>query len=461
MSKIKGLFSLLFIAVLFGGCGSSQPIPTDLQGRVYTQHNLWYYKGKSSSANYKRGTLLPVNTPVQIRKMNRKYIYITLPDKRNQKIIIVNHIKHSKLDSNALAKRYFNRNRVDLSKFTEAEQQGIRTGSIVNNMSKGAVIIARGYFLPRYTPNENMNLWVYPNREKIYFKDGISVPPQVQAASSRQGFAPRTAAAPTPHASLASQYAQIKRMDYNFVKAKKKNYDSFVLAIGINKYADATPVEYADVSAMAFADLAETTLGVPKENIITLYNDEATSGQLKSKIELIKELADKNGDIYIYFAGHGVPGKDGASYMLPQDMTADAIHLEPNLKLENIYKKLNTAKAKNVFVFMDSCFSGRDDKGALLYQGVAPVLRTKKTSLTGKKITVMTAGQSTDFANDHKKKKQRMFSYYLIKELSDGSRDLNKAYSNVRNKVKRASLMKGLGYKQVPQIYGNTASPLY
>ena len=142
-------------------------------------------------------------------------------------------------------------------------------------------------------------------------------------------------------------------------------------------------------------------------------------------------------------------------------MSADSIHLEPNLKLDNIYAKLSQAQAKNVFVFMDSCFSGKDDKGGLLYKGVAPVLRTKKTVISGNKLTILTAGKSTDFANDFQAKQQRMFTYYLIKELASGSKNLNKIYPDIQSDVKRASLRKGIGYKQVPQIYGNKKVSLY
>ena len=249
--------------------------------------------------------------------------------------------------------------------------------------------------------------------------------------------------------------------EYSFKRSRPTNTDSFALVIGINKYKQNTPVEYADLSAMAFKELAEKTLGIPSQNIITLLNDDATSGQIKAKIELVKELSDAKGNIYVYFAGHGVPGKDGNTYMLPNDMSADSIHLESNLQLDKIYAKLSKSNAKNVFVFMDSCFSGKDDKGGLLYKGVAPVLRTNKTIIRGNKLTVMTAGSSTDFANDYKEKKQRLFTYYLIKELAAGKKNLQKVYSTIKGKVKRTSLMKGIGYKQVPQIFGNSRTNLF
>lgn len=254
---------------------------------------------------------------------------------------------------------------------------------------------------------------------------------------------------------IKEEYSNNIKKEYNFISSSNKNMDSFALVIGINQYKQNTSVEYADLSALAFEELAIKTLGIPKENVITLLNDDATSGQLKAKIELIKELADSNGNLYVYFAGHGVPGKDGNTYILPNDMSADSIHLEPNLQLNNIYSKLSKSNAKNVFVFMDSCFSGKDDKGELLYKGVAPILKRNKENSIDSKLTVITAGGANDFANDYEDKKQRLFSYYLIQELSQGKTDLNEVYSNIKNDIKRTSLMKGIGYKQVPQISGS------
>jgi len=293
-------------------------------------------------------------------------------------------------------------------------------------------------------PPPKLNAYVPSNKSTVVYKDRIvKVNTQIDS-----------------QAELEEKYSSIKS-EYNFKTTKQGNRDSFALIIGINDYKRNTNVEYADLSAMAFKELANKTLGIPKENIITLLNDDATSGQIKANIELIKELTDNRGNLYVYFAGHGVPGKDGSTYLLPSDMSADTIHLEPNLKLDTIYAKLASSQAKNVFVFMDSCFSGKDDKGGLLYRGVAPVLKTNKTVITSDKLTIFTAGKSTDFANDYKTKQQRMFTYYLIKELASGKKNLNVIYGDIKSNVKRASLRKGLGYKQVPQIYGNKQVSLY
>lgn len=259
---------------------------------------------------------------------------------------------------------------------------------------------------------------------------------------------------------IRSKYARLRK-EFVFKRNKKVNDNSYALIIGINEYIENTNVMHADLSALAFEELAHKTFGLPKENIITLLNGQASSGQLKSKLELAKELAEKGSNLYVYYAGHGVPGKDGSTYLLPSDMSADSIHLEPNLRLDKIYKNLSQSLASNVYVFMDSCFSGKDDNNNLLYKGVAPVLKVNKVKIESKKLTVFTAGKNTDFANDYKDEQYRLFTYYLISELSQGAKDLSAVYEKIRRNVKRSSLMKGIGYKQVPQLYGNSQRELY
>lgn len=252
-----------------------------------------------------------------------------------------------------------------------------------------------------------------------------------------------------------SNYQQDVKNTFKFPVAVSPSSNDIALIIGIARYDSNPDVIFADNSAYAFKELLHQTIGIPKENILLLLNEQATSGKIKSRLALTKELAEKQGNLYFYFAGHGVPAKDGKTYLLPYDMSADEIHLEPNLKMDTIYKKLAASDAKHVYAVVDSCFSGKDDSGNLLYQGVAPVLKIKKNIVYNKKVTVISAGGPTDFANDYEKRKQRMFTYFFIQSIIDGDRQLDKLYEKTRKNVKHDSLRKGVGYKQVPQLQGN------
>jgi hypothetical protein len=233
---------------------------------------------------------------------------------------------------------------------------------------------------------------------------------------------------------------------------KPLHENRYALIIGINRYKHQTDVAYADNSARSFKLAAKHILGIPDENIILLIDKAATSGSIKSQLEVIRMLPDPGDELFVYFAGHGVPGKDGYTYLLPYDMGADAIHLEKRLQLEQLYKQLADSKAKKVYVFMETCFSGRDDQGQLVYKGVAPVLKKRKTKIDSSKINIMSAGGHDDFANQKADEKQRLFTYYLLKGLSEDKTDINDLYSYVRKKVKRDSLKLGVAHKQIPQL---------
>ena len=464
MKKPLSILSILFIALFITACGTPVKLSLDQKNiiknheSVYTIVPMWEQGNKIFGTNYKMGSLIPINSHVKIISANKKVIVFEYDNVKKTYYIMK---RHTKVDTTVTIDRIFSKSPANLSQYSSKMQMDIRTATITKGMSKKQVLLTRGYPPFHATSSLMNNTWKYWNTKRgikeIYFANDIVVAKPNPNTSS----APVAAVSTSVIVTSPPKKVYHSKFPYTFKQTEIKQPDSFVLAIGINHYQQNPSVPYADASAQAFAELANRTMGVPKENIITLINEQATSGQLKAKIELIKELADSRGNLYIYFAGHGVPGKDGQTYILPYDMSADAIQLEPNLRLDKIYARLAKINVKKVFVVMDTCFSGKDDNGALLYKGVAPVLRSKKIKIDKRKISVLTAGQSTDFANDIESKKQRMFTYYLIKELSTGQNNLDALYPDIQAKVKRASLMKGLGYKQVPQRYGNKTQKFY
>ena len=352
--------------------------------------------------------------------------------------------------------------RMDIFKFTQGYSEGVKTSRAV--LHGTADVLTLGLWEVVGTPAETIYSGNDVRLEAHYDKndklqsvnvltDNLDI--EDKSVLGTEGRTARQQEA----ADLLKTYREVRR-EYIFGESDRPRPESYALVIGIRNYKQNPEVPYADLSAMAFAELLHTTYGLPKENIIVLLNDEASSGQIKAKIALLKELANPKGDLYFYYAGHGVPGKHGNAYLLPADMSADTIQYEPSLQLDAVYRELAKAPARHAFVFLDSCFSGKDDSGELLYKGVAPVLKVKKGSVPRRKMTVMTAGKSTDFANALDEKRQRMFTYYLIEALSGGEKNLVKPYARVKYNVKKASLSKGTSYKQIPQLYGNPSAPL-
>ena len=510
------ILSLVPIMMLvMSGCGSAKLSPAQMQAVqtkevLYTQRGLWYQPKKdyfvAKATNYATGEYLPPNTKVTLSKIKKNILIFSTGEKT---IYLYNVTKYTKLDTSGLFDRMLSTRPVDMSRFTVRERKSMQSGLLVNGMSKEAVLVSRGYPPVHKTPSIHADEWVFWNSRAynypLVFKNNkvhmssenvmnyailgavpvlaktatpvVHMQPKAKAEPKpvvkskprpKQKAKPAVKSKPKPKAApivmvsavpvkAASENTGIGKTSLDAYLAKKKiapDPKKYALIFGIRTYDRQADVPYADNSAQSFHLMAENVLGVPTENIFMLINEKATSGRIKANIALVAELAERGDTVYFFFAGHGVPGIDGNTYILPSDMTADTIHLEPKLKLDSIYAKLSLSEASRLYVFIDSCFSGRDDKGEMIYRGAAPVFKKKKQHFSSHKLTVMTAGSADDFANQYERQQQRLFSYYLMKGYADEkyNKNMDTLYDYVRRNVKRESLRIGLGYKQIPQL---------
>lgn len=236
----------------------------------------------------------------------------------------------------------------------------------------------------------------------------------------------------------------------------------FVVSIGIETYSDVADVPFAKATAEVFATLF-LKLGVQNENILLLTNSDATSGRLRGRLKTFLNRLEKSDTLYIYFAGHGLPSKDGrSSYLLAQDGGPGGFE-EPELELTGLYDQITKSRVGSAIVFIDACFSGRTSKSSLLFEGVAPIsiARTKEFD-PGKKIAVLTAGKGDQFANQLQRKKHRLFGYYVIKSIasSKGPLTLKAIFPSIKESVLRESRSLGFEFEQEPELLGNPSLPL-
>jgi TPR repeat protein len=235
----------------------------------------------------------------------------------------------------------------------------------------------------------------------------------------------------------------------------KDNKHKWLLIIAPEKYDKTSPVVYSQNSAEAFGMSVMKLLGIPKQNTIGLINADATTGAIKDAVTKISELAEKGDTIYFYYSGHGIPsGESGEAYILPKDKSVEYVSKEPDLKLSNIYKTLESSRATKVVAIVDACFSGMTD-GEAIYKGTAGGILRSKIYAPSDKMVILTAGKDTQFSNSYEAKGHRLFSYFIVKALLDGRRNVNDIYQDVRLKVKDESRKKGGSYEQEPQMAGN------
>lgn len=140
----------------------------------YTQVTIQYEKGRHLTTNYRRGALISVNTQVRLEEINDDEILMEiLPDLT--KLRIENVAKHTGDTTVQAFTKLFNKNRIDLSRFSKLEQEAIQAGRVVKDMSKQAVITAIGYPPITQTPTLQGSRWTYWssrfNRFVVEFKN--------------------------------------------------------------------------------------------------------------------------------------------------------------------------------------------------------------------------------------------------------------------------------------------------
>jgi roadblock/LC7 domain-containing protein len=236
-----------------------------------------------------------------------------------------------------------------------------------------------------------------------------------------------------------------------------------VLVVGITDYADVPDVPFADRSALAFADLAKTALGARPENIITLTNAEATAGRLRGRLRVLLNRLGREDRVLIYYAGHGVPAKDGkTAYLLAQD-GGPGSYEDPALQLDTLYAEIEKSRVGQASLFIDACFSGRSGKESIVFEGVGGITLVPVNSVRpDSRLTVLTAGRSDQFSNQDKTHGHRLFGYHLMKSLLEGGKNqtASQLHATLRERVLSDSRRIGPEFEQDPELLGNAKATL-
>jgi len=240
------------------------------------------------------------------------------------------------------------------------------------------------------------------------------------------------------------------------IKSSPLDSKKWLFVIGVEKYDNTDEVKYSKRSAEIFAQVAQKTLGIIDRNSYKLIGNKATSGAIEDKLKLMLQNIKEGDSIYFYYSGHGIPVlPNRVPYLLPKDKIPDFIKQTSFFKLSNIYNLLSNSKAKQVIAIMDSCFSGSTD-GKSLFTGVAgSVLIPKKVTFNHSKMVVLTAGRERQFSNMYQKRGHRLFSYFVMKALLNGKREVSDIYNELYPNVKSVSNGFGDLKQQEPTIEGN------
>ena len=231
----------------------------------------------------------------------------------------------------------------------------------------------------------------------------------------------------------------------------------WLFVVGIGKYDNTDNIAYASRTAKLFTKVAQKTLGISKRHTYFLLDDKATTARILNNLKIMLREVKRGDTIYFYYNGHGIPAvtKNNEPFILPSDQIPDFVVENDNLMLKNIYKKLSASKASKIVAFVDSCFSGATDGKAVIKGVAATRLVPKNVTFNHKKMVVLTAGRNKEYSNAYPQKGERLFSYYVMKSLLKGRKDIKSLYSEVYIKVKDTSNSFGPLKVQEPTISGN------
>ena len=160
MKRIFILIVIVLLPIALIGC-SGASTKVDKTKTLFTKVNIWFENPeKILATNYHKGSIIPVNTRVNIVEMNRKVI--RFKDLSNNMVFTLFNVpKHTKKNIDQLYDAYFATSSVNLDGFSALEQENIKNGTIAVGMSKAAVIAAYGYPPGNKTPSLDNELWTY------------------------------------------------------------------------------------------------------------------------------------------------------------------------------------------------------------------------------------------------------------------------------------------------------------
>lgn len=232
----------------------------------------------------------------------------------------------------------------------------------------------------------------------------------------------RGGVAPATHTNVGT--AELPPSGLEPPASKTAGAKDYAVIIGIEEYQGELPrATHAEADAQAFAAYAKKTLGVPGSHIKVLRGDRAGKAAIESAIEewLPRNVRDPDSKVYFFFSGHGAPDPEtGTAYLVPWD--ADPAYLKTRgVQIKSLYGSLEKLPAKNLYVFLDACFSGSGSR-SVLAKGTRPLVPVKVE--TAQRLVALTASGARETTGAARDLRHGLFTRYLLAGLG-GAADAN------------------------------------
>ena len=241
---------------------------------------------------------------------------------------------------------------------------------------------------------------------------------------------------------------------------QKTSRDRVAIVIGVEKYARGPAADFAARDAQMFADYAREKLGIAENNIKSLSDTGASKAEILRalKVWLPKVVEPDTTDLYVFYAGHGMPTADGSSaYLVPYDGDIQLLE-DTAISRKRFFDEISATKPRSATFFFDNCFSGATRTEELLLASRPLGIKVQETSIPDSYL-VFTAGETDQIAGVEPEVKHGRFSYFVFKGLegeADANRD-GKISAGELHEYVRESVGRFSAGAQTPTMLGDKA----
>jgi uncharacterized caspase-like protein len=179
-------------------------------------------------------------------------------------------------------------------------------------------------------------------------------------------------------------------------------------------------------------------LGVPEANVVVLTDERAAKGDFEKYFESWLPNHVETGDtVYVYYSGHGAPNPaKGEAYLVPYD--GDPTYIEKTgYSVKRLYDQLSKLPAKQIYVAMDSCFSGAGGR-SVIAKGARPLVSVVQADVPAN-LTVIAASAGDQISSSYQEKGHGLFTYYFLKGLKEKGDDFRAVFDYLKPEVSRVA----------------------
>jgi uncharacterized caspase-like protein len=244
--------------------------------------------------------------------------------------------------------------------------------------------------------------------------------------------------------------------------------DKWAIVVGVGTFKDSR-VRALSLASKDARDLTAVITNPDvgrfrKDNVRTLLDDEATLPNIRRAIGWVRERADPNDLVLLFFASHGSPREldpNGVSYILTNDTdTTDGASLYgTSLQMIDLVENVSRdIRAARVVLVLDTCYSGAatisHHRGLKIVKEPAATYSVALRKLmTTPGRAVLASSQADEQSMESPQRQNGYFTHFLLEGLRkpSGGGTLEELFAFVRDRVS-TTVRSELGREQNPVL---------